>query len=268
MASQGLNDVNGPYNGGGTLISRDISKQLKLSYQDRHTDTYILVGLYSITSLYFSQGTCVTTSGIPITLDAPFSIRKPEDVNPTVFASTVKTKFRDFLGFTFCQNGETGLYKLASPTGGPLTQPSSSSTSSASVQAFTGGYADDSTSAGPMATFDNKNKIAVSVVVPIVAVVSLLAALLFLRRRRKARSRTEQRKDEPSAPDESEPYLQRKAELEAKDKAEFELEARERRYELDAETMIHEAETENFAQEMAAEDMKDSVPSDSKAGEI
>lgn len=262
MALRGLNSAS-------PLIIRDIYIN-----QGPSTDTYILVDFCSITSLYYSQGTCVTNSGVPIPLDAQFSIRKPTDVNPTVFASTVETQFRDWVGLTTCENGEPGSFKFASPTGGPLTQPSSSSTSSASVRSATEESASSiptpviqqnsrrtSTSARPTAKINKEGKVAVSVVVPVVVLISLLAALLFLRRRRKARSRTEQRKDEPSTPDEAKPYLQRKAELEAKDRGKFELEARERRYELDAENMIHEAETENIVQEMEAEDMKDSMPS-------
>ncbi len=55
--------------------------------------------------------------------------------------------------------------------------------------------------------------------------------------------------------DKSQPYLQQKAELEAEERRKFELEAREKRYELDADDIVHEAEGYNNRHEISTERM-------------
>ena len=79
--------------------------------------------------------------------------------------------------------------------------------------------------------FTKEDKVATGVVIPVVAIISLVLGILFYLRRR--RKRSESSKHRHGSEEESQPYLQQKAELEAEEKRRLELEAVEVRYEMD-----------------------------------
>lgn len=91
-----------------------------------------------------------------------------------------------------------------------------------------------------MSTLYEQAKASIGVATPVVTITLLLAALLLWRRCRKSKKAS----SEPIMSEDSQPYLQRKAELEAEEKKRHELEAEERRYELDGENRIHEISEE------------------------
>ena len=78
--------------------------------------------------------------------------------------------------------------------------------------------------------FTTRDKAAVGVVVPVVAIISFALGMIFYLRRHRKRSQSGKGKN---VSEETQPYLQQKAELEAEEKRRVELEAVEVRYEMD-----------------------------------
>ena len=97
------------------------------------------------------------------------------------------------------------------------------------------------------------DRIAVGVLVPVVAL-CIAAGLVQLRTRRKHAQQGESRRVEPdSAPPSSIPYLPQKGELEDQERRIYELEADAKKYELEANTKWYELDGEHGRYEVAAE---------------
>lgn len=90
---------------------------------------------------------------------------------------------------------------------------------------------------------DKQAEVSIGVAVPIAALGMLSLAILLWRRSRTS-SKANGMIGEEEASEGNQPYLQRKAELEGEEKWKFELDAVERRHELDGENEIHEVPTE------------------------
>ena len=79
-----------------------------------------------------------------------------------------------------------------------------------------------------------KVKVANAVTIPVALGLVLLGFLVYRRRKRQKTKKEEDSslQDSRSPQEDPRPYLQQKAELEAEEKRKYELEARERRYEI------------------------------------
>ena len=93
-------------------------------------------------------------------------------------------------------------------------------------------------------SLDKQTKIGIGIAIP-VAVTALLLLLVPLWRRSRKTKESNGLKEEHAIPEDNQPYLQQKAELEAEEKERHELEAEEKRYEMDGETRIHEISDES-----------------------
>ena len=230
---------------------------------NRHLESIVFFTAYSITSDYSSGGFCITASGSPIYVSPEVSITKPADANPTAFESSVSSLFHDYLGFSTCSGNDnpvviaTDLVQIANLTPTSLstaiadnldstqavsgaisllrtitTDPFLSTTLVPSASNITSSSPTTSSAAGKMSSgFTTKDKAATGVVIPVVAIISLVLGIVFYLRRR--RKRSESGKDTHGSEEETRPYLQQKAELEAEEKRRLELEAVEVRYEMD-----------------------------------
>lgn len=165
------------------------------------------------------------------------SIIDSATADPTAYASSLSFLFRD-RGFSTCDgNGiqfeyGTEFIQAASATSSPLptdtviTTTSPSPASNNSSQSPTISSAAENVSPGLM----TRDKAAIGVVVPVVAIISFALGMIFYLRRRRKRSQSDKGKN---VSEETQPYLQQKAELEAEEKRRLELEAVEVRYEMD-----------------------------------
>ena len=214
-------------------------------------ESIVFFTAYTITSDYSSGGLCITTTGSPISVSPEVSITKPADANSTAFESSVTSLFHDYLGFSTCSGNDNPVQivpvtplipvgndtlqvanatstSLLTITGDPF--PSTTLVSSASnitSSSPTTSSATENISSG----FTTRDKAATGIVIPVVAIVSLVLGILFYLRRR--RKRSESGKETHRSEEETQPYLQQKAELEAEEKRRLELEAVEVRYEMD-----------------------------------
>ena len=201
--------------------------------------SYVVFTAYSITSEYSSNNTCVTTSGPAISVLPPFSVLRPASVPASEFQTTAEVSFIDHLGFASCSgSGElvasTALINGSLPIG-PLTSAIAASTETTIPGNATGPTLPSSRHY----SLDSQARIGIGVGIPAAVVTIFLLALLSWRRARKNK-KANVLKGEDTVPEDNQPYLQQKAELEAEEKRKHELEAEERRYELDGESRIHE----------------------------
>ncbi|KAL9075857.1 MAG: hypothetical protein Q9161_001250 [Pseudevernia consocians] len=190
----------------------------------------------SVTSAYSSNGLCITTSGSSLSLFPEYTITYPATADPTAFRSSATLLLYSRLSFTDC----AGSGQEVLPTA--LTQVSNLSTISADPLPSTTlvSSASNVTSSSPTTSsatenissrFTTRDKAATGIVVSVVAIISLVLGILFYLRRRRKRSNSGE--DTHVSEEETQPYLQQKAELDAEEKRRLELEAVEVRYELD-----------------------------------
>ena len=201
-------------------------------------------------------------------MDSAFSVSVLATNDPLSFASSVRQQFLDFLGFVTCSVRESASLNLpgaasAQSTVGPIIVTATSSpvntTSSTSVILSTGG---SNPNLDPKSAFTKRDKAAIGVSVPI-AVITIIVIAVFAvsRRRRLAQKKIIEDGDSPSTDEQSQPYLQQKAELEAKENSNMELEARERRHELDGGIALHEIPDQCSRYEIPNEDLWRLLPS-------
>ena len=229
-------------------------------------ESIYLFTAYSITSGYVSKGLCVTTSGFPTAMTSTVSITGPSATNSTAFESSVTSLFHDRLGLSSCSgNGNqveidleniysaSDLIQVANasdelpaifPTVAALT-PTNATIPSAitTVLSPTSDDGSSKSSIGPAtetisSEFTRKDKAAIGVVVPAVAIIAFALGVIFYLRRRRNQSRSGE--GTAGLDEEPRPYLQQKAELEAEGKRRLELEAAEIRHEMEGEDRRNE----------------------------
>lgn len=160
-------------------------------------------------------------------------------MNSTEFQSTALDSFTSYIGFSGCVGSgvQVAPYSLsplpvltviATPTASnrssltPVT-PGPNQTSTQSVSTHSSGFD------------DKKIKVANGVAIPLAFLGLVLLGFLLYRRRKIQKTRKEDNatpSKQESSHEDTQPYLQQKAELEAEEKRKYELEARERRYEI------------------------------------
>lgn len=215
----------------------------------------IIFAAYSITSEYILNGTCITASGRSSNVPTNITVHAESTADPTALRSAAVSLFREVLGFNRCSNDDAGVvnYPSATITGlspraslnklsvapvvlltatiSPIPSPSSAQTD-VSPESATTSYSRKGLSMS--------EKVAIGVVVPIIAIASFLLGMIHLQRRRKRSLLAKENSNIGNSADNIQPYLQQKAELEAEEKRRLELEAEEIRYEFDDAERVHE----------------------------
>lgn len=209
--------------------------------------SYIVMTAYSVTSAYLSEGVCVTTSGAPVDLPTPYSIAMPTSADNLDVQAIAASSFLDYLGFTTCGgSGEEVIpIPLTSINGTLQTIPPSSPALLTTSVAMTSSPSPLETAKADSApTHPTKQvKVSIGIAVPVVAILLLSIAYLLEQKFRKNNKPDAPLGKETSERD-SQPYLQKKAELEAEENRKYELDAQQRQYELDgASNVIHEKST-------------------------
>ena len=188
-------------------------------------------------------------------MDPTFSVSQPATVNSTEFLSTAIDSFTNHLGFSACAGTGTGKDVNVAPATVTAT-PTASIPSILSPVTLalnqnltqsnpTGTNSPNQSSTQPIPTHPSGShkkylKVAYAVAIP-VALLGLVLLLFLLYKRRKAQKTLKEEEEDSSSQDkgppheETQPYLQKKAELEAEEKRKHELEAREMRYEMGTE---------------------------------
>jgi len=215
---------------------------------------FVLFTAYSITSAYLSDGVCITKSGSPNLLPN-VSVLSSDTADPTAFQSSALSALIAFLGFESCDNGEAGLVIYPSATDkSPVIQASASGSTAAPAaflvsvvstiapslaslntsvlaiptSASTASSALTSSSPPQVGTsrLPKRDKVAISVVVPIICIAFILPSAVFLlQRRRKKNGNVKDGNNIIESSEDHPPYLQPKGELEAKEKRHLELDA-------------------------------------------
>lgn len=127
------------------------------------------------------------------------------------------------------------------------TPTASNQSSSTPVAAGPNRNPTQSVPTNPSGSYDEKVKIAQGVAIPVTLLGLVLLGFVIYKRRKtkktlKEQDASSQRQGSPR--EDSQPYLQQKAELEAEEKRKYELEARERRLEMGTEVERYELPVE------------------------
>ena len=214
-------------------------------------ESFLLFTAYNIASEYLRQGQCQFQLGTIIPVSPFFSVSQPATVNSTEFQSTAVASFADYLGFSSCSGEGEDVAVSNVPVATVIAIPTASTsvsltavtsgpnqTSTQSISTGTNGRNSSSTQSGSThssGSYDIKVKVANGVAIP-VASLGLVLFGFFVYKRRKAQKTLKEddatSQNQGSLHEETQPYLQQKAELEAEENRKHELEARERRYEV------------------------------------
>ena len=236
---------------------------LGMSSQANVDITDIVLTAYSITSVYMSNGVCITTSGVPIMLPEAYTITSPTGVSSPQFPEYAASKFVDLLGFSTCVGvGKnvlpTPLSEVTNGSAIPLVEvtkisvtPAPSTSLPVGANSTTSPTLHSSNATKPIVTprLDQRTKIGSYVAAFFAALIlSLLVAFIWHKRRLRSaaitaekQGDTEMKQEGTSASEgDNQIYLQQKAELEAEERRRHELEGRQRIYELDGQTGIIE----------------------------
>lgn len=212
--------------------------------------SYIVFTAYSMTSTYSSGGNCITASGLPIGLQTPISVIRPATADASRSQSTAISQILSFLGSSTCANGVSAVVNLPNETAStlaiidsntltsatPLTSLTSPILTSTAFPAPTSTPLLPTTSSAPKSIpleLSERNKIVIGTVLPAVAIVSVLLCTAYLRRRWKRRHSDKEKNDSADSSENIQPYLQQKSELDCEERRQLELDAQERRFEMD-----------------------------------
>ncbi|KAI4186238.1 MAG: hypothetical protein LQ346_005739 [Caloplaca aetnensis] len=116
---------------------------------------------------------------------------------------------------------------------------------SASVITGRSNTTDPAVQSSPLRTLrlNTRTRIAVGVAVPIATIIISALTILAIIRYRKNKRKTQSTSGKPESPTEDQPYLQQKGELDAEERRRFELDAEQKKYELEGDNDIHELPT-------------------------
>ena len=213
------------------------------------TASYIIFTAYSVTSEYSTKGLCLTTSRPSISVSPPYSVLRPTSTTASNFKLIAFSSFLDYLGFSSCSgSGEdvtpTTLIPITLANGSVSISelPSANSTSTKASNSRNSTVIPVPGSGNQ--TLVGQAQVGIGIAIPMtvgaLAVGALLVLALLLWRRYRKNKGANAATAEHVKPEDTQPYLQQKPELEAEEKRKQELDAEERRYELDGENGIHE----------------------------
>ena len=224
----------------------------------------MVTALELVTDLPEGTIRCSATTESPSTLQTPFSFVKPVGTNPNPVSTSAASQRIDFLDFTTCANGAPPVVKGLLPQTNSTAPSATSSSPTLTPKASVLSHASDAlstveslsstpisnsnssaASTNPAAKTSQSNlttsdKIAIGIVIPIVVLIVLLLSFLILRRHRKKAKSGEDPSSNNLSRDDTQPYLQPKGELDAKEKRKYELHAQDIGYEMNGEDEIHE----------------------------
>lgn len=239
---------------------------LTVADSDFQPSTIRLFTEYSVNTELFRGSICVTSSGLPVSIEPQFPVPKPATADISLFQVSALSSLYSHLGFATCSYGleaktsappnllSTSLTVPLPTSTGKYVKAASMSSSSTSTQSNTSRSSSEDPS--------HQTKIAIGIGLSVV--VPLLFALAFFLgdRYRKIRSVSLKRaiaQRERELQEDGQPYLQHKAELEAEENRKHELDALEtphqignegERYELPA----NEGDVIKMRQELRGEE--------------
>ena len=198
-------------------------------------ESFLLFTTYNVASEYSSNGQCQLTLGSFVTVSPAFSVSQPATFNSTEFMSTATDDFYNYLGFSTCSGGGENVTAtgIAAPTASdpsPLTPVTSGQN-----QNSTNSISTHSSGSYDRKAYDKKVKVANGVAIPVALLGLVLLGFLVYRRRKPKKTLKDEDATSPkegTPHEDTQPYLQQKAELEAEEKRKHELEARERTHEM------------------------------------
>ena len=223
--------------------------------------------------------TCITFTGSSTGVTPAFSILSADTTNPSSFQSSAASQFITFLGLNGCGVGNSATVLLTN-NGSAATINVAPSTTSTDVQSAVPGTLTQTslslslplltaTVTAPVQTVSNPTpsssppsssilpthtKVAIGVAI-LVLVLALLLTVSFLYHRRRKNQRSANANanaatsQDGDPKERSQPFLQQKAELEAKENRKHELEAVERKHEMGTEGERHELSAEEDQKE-------------------
>lgn len=213
-------------------------------------DSYVIVTRYMVTSAHSASTMCMNLTVGPFKVQ-PMPFFKPATTASMSFSSDLGSRFLEVIGLTICENGDKPTVSLRDPTDirpfRDIPALTTSVTPATIGPSATSADFSASTSQSPRrasSTLDTNERIAIGVAIPSVITASCLVAFLAWGRSKRSHRKTDSDEHVPNNSDSSQPFLQQKAELEAEERRKIELEARERRYELNTEDTIHEADNQ------------------------
>lgn len=189
---------------------------------------------YTITSTISTNGSCITTTSQP-TLETPFLVINPLTVNASGFSSIALSSFYSFLGRKDCPHPQPTdiiqIQNMPSLVSGTAAFPADSRLPSVVSPTKTLFSTPSTVPLSHASGLDRDAKITLGVVFSVSVSAILLLGLYGLRIHLKRMKKTAVKYIQTPPPLASPPYFQHKAESEAEGKAQYELEAEERRYE-------------------------------------
>ena len=219
-----------------------------------------MLSMFPDYTLFTSQsinGVCSTTS-FPSTFETPFTVTHETAVASSDFSSSAIATFLRYIGFTRCEYPDTNgdrtvdayhsveAINITTSRGYPTGTISSDSTrTNSSIINSTRAFPPNSASGSdhtntPIAPgISQRVKIAIGCSVSVAGLISFLVLALWIYRYRKAKQQR-QPSLKSASPEDDQPYLQRKGELEAEEKHRYELSNEQRQNELDGDNEIHE----------------------------
>lgn len=220
---------------------------ISLSKSTTATRTALLFTEYSISREYSSNGLCVTTSGPSIAVSPPYSIAWPDSISASdfgLFEQIANRSFLHYLGFSPCSTPRQDVVTTTFINSPSLTSLPPSATATSTKVPIPRVSTETSVARPSHHRLDEHTKVGIGIVISVVVIALFLLAVFLSLRSYKIR-KTKTLEEKHTAPEDSQPYLQQKAELEAEEIRKHELEVGEIRHELDGKSRIHEISDES-----------------------
>ena len=217
-----------------------------------------------MTSEYESNAICVTTTGSPLVLPTVLSLTKPATTDNDAFYSSAASRFIDYLGFSSCEDGGSAVVDFGRVTGATPSQeitptmlsPSDNLTTTPITSSLIPTSTSDSKSTDNQKRLVTAAKVSIGVFTPILGIAAILGVVLYLRKK----GQRKPKKGEDSENDQiSEPYFQQKPELEDEGNRLREMEAIDRRCEMDGDS-LYEMQAEETP-ELPTHGLRTGIPS-------
>ena len=210
--------------------------------------SFFVFTAYTYSTEYSSDGSCIATSS-STSISPAFSVVRIGSTAASVQLPSAVSELAAELNLTSCDFGGVPIppTDTTPATRSSLLTASLSSANTTSTESpirstgvpNLGNYTEAPTSTPFHHHLDEQARIGIGIAVPVVVIALLVLALSMWRRYRKAKRPNVMEADDVK-PEDSQPYLQQKAELEAEEKTKYELSAQEQKFELSGQSTINE----------------------------